>query len=61
MDDGNTARAVEVVMARVIEALVQRDDADAAALQARVNVRLVNWNGIEVGRLTPAEALGSLA
>ncbi|MFZ5549877.1 MAG: asparaginase [Pseudomonadota bacterium] len=64
MDDGNTARAVEVVMARVIEALVQRggsDGADAAALQARVNVRLVNWNGIEVGRLRPAEALGSLA
>jgi L-asparaginase II len=61
MDDGNTARAVEVVMARVIEALVQRDDADAAALQGRVRVRLVNWNGIEVGQLAPAEALGALA
>jgi L-asparaginase II len=61
MDDGNTARAVEVVMARVIEALVQRDDADAAALQSRVRVRLVNWNGIEVGQLAPAQALGALA
>jgi L-asparaginase II len=60
MDDGNTARAVEVVMARVIEALVQRDDADAAALQGLVQVPLRNWNGIEVGRLAPTEALSGL-
>lgn len=60
MDDGNTARAVEVVMARVIQALVQRDDADAAALQGLVQVPLRNWNGIEVGRLAPAEALAVL-
>jgi L-asparaginase II len=33
MDDGNNARAAEVVMAALIEALVQRDDADAALLR----------------------------
>jgi L-asparaginase II len=60
MDDGNTARAVEVVMARVIEALVQRDDADAAVMQRLVRVPLRNWNGIEVGSLAPAEALAAL-
>jgi L-asparaginase II len=60
MDDGNTARAAEVVMARVIEALVQRDDADAAVIQPAARVTLRNWNGIEVGNLQPAEALQRL-
>ncbi|MEK8030220.1 asparaginase [Ideonella sp. DXS29W] len=57
VDDGNTARAAEVVMARVIGALVQRDDADAAALGDLVRVPLKNWNGIEVGQLETAADL----
>jgi L-asparaginase II len=61
VDDGNTARAAEVVMASVIEALAQRDDADAALLHDLVRVPLRNWNGIEVGSIAPAEALKALA
>ncbi|WP_374566770.1 asparaginase [Ideonella sp.] len=60
LDDGNTARAAEVVMASVIEALAQRDDADAAVLGDLVRVPLKNWNGIEVGRIAPAEGLKAL-
>lgn len=61
VDDGNTARAAEVVMAGVIEALAQRDEADAAVLRDLVRVPLKNWNGIEVGRIEPAEALRALS
>lgn len=57
MDDGNTARAVEVVMARVIEALVARTPTDAAALAGWVTVERTNWNGIATGPLQPAPAL----
>ena len=61
VDDGNTARAAEVVMASVIEALAQRDDADAAVLRDLVRVPLKNWNGIEVGSIAAAEALKALS
>jgi L-asparaginase II len=57
IDDGNNARAAEIVMAAVIEALVQRDDADAAALAGLTRVVLKNWNGIEVGALQAADPL----
>jgi L-asparaginase II len=60
IDDGQGARAAEVAMAAVIRALAQRDDADAAVLRELVNVPLRNWNGIEVGAIAPAEALGRL-
>jgi L-asparaginase II len=60
VDDGNNARAAEVVMASVIEALAQRDDADAAVLRELVRVPLKNWNGIEVDRIEPAEGLKAL-
>ena len=51
MDDGNTARACEVVMAAVVERLLPLADADAAFVRTLSDVALVNWNGIEVGRL----------
>jgi hypothetical protein len=47
-----------VVMAAVIERLVPaKDDAEAAFVRSLADVRLANWNGIEVGRLRAAEAL----
>ncbi len=54
IDDGNNARACEVVMASVIERLVPTGDAERAAIHALADVALVNWNGIEVGRLRAA-------
>jgi L-asparaginase II len=57
MDDGNTARACEVAMAALIERLLPLAG-DAATLLAQLSdVRLTNWNGIEVGRLQAAAAL----
>jgi len=52
IDDGNNARACEVVMAAVIEAFVALDDAQARFMRGFSDVTLSNWNGIEVGRLT---------
>ena len=60
IDDGNTARAAEVVMAAVIEAFVALDDGDAALLATLSRPTLSNWNGIRVGALQPAEALRSI-
>ena len=57
MDDGNTARACEVVLAAVIERLLPLTDADAAFMRGFSDVQLCNWNGIEVGRLQAAECL----
>ena len=57
IDDGNTARAAEVAMAAVIEALLPLDSADAALLASLSDLRLANWNGIEVGRLRASAAL----
>jgi L-asparaginase II len=60
MDDGQSARAAEVVMAQVITALVARSDADHALLQPLCQVALKNWNGLSVGSLRPASALLAL-
>ena len=57
MDDGNTARAVEVVMAAVLEALLPMDAAEQAFLRGFSDAPLVNWNGIEVGRLQATAGL----
>jgi L-asparaginase II len=57
MDDGNNARGAEVVMAALIERLLPLSDADAGVLRAWSDAPLVNWNGIEVGRLHAAPAL----
>ena len=60
VDDGNNARACEVVMAAVIEAFVALDDAEASFMHSFSEVRLTNWNGIEVGQLIAAPVLRSL-
>jgi L-asparaginase II len=57
MDDGNTARAVEVVMAAAIEALLPLADADAAFLRSLSDARIANWNGLVVGRLSATQPL----
>ncbi len=57
MDDGNTARASEVVMAALIEQLVPLSDAEQPLMAELSDVLLSNWNGIEVGRLRAAAAL----
>lgn len=60
MDDGNTARACEVVMAGLIEALLPLDQPDSAFMANFSGPTLKNWNGIEVGRLKAAQALRAL-
>jgi L-asparaginase II len=57
MDDGNTARAGEVVMASLIGRLLPLADDEAAVIRGYSDAPLVNWNGIEVGRLRAAVAL----
>jgi L-asparaginase II len=57
IDDGNNARAAEVVMAAVIEAFVALDDADAAFMRGFSEPRLKNWNGIDVGALRATDEL----
>lgn len=56
-DDGNNARACEVVMAAVIEALARLDDDERRFIGERSDVRLRNWRGIEVGALRASSAL----
>ena len=60
MDDGNNARAAEVAMAALIEAFVALDDAEAVFMRSLSEPALLNWNGIEVGRLRATAALRSL-
>ena len=57
VDDGNTARAAEVVMAAVIEARVLLSDEEHAFVRGLSDTVLRNWNGIEVGRLRASDAL----
>lgn len=57
MDDGNTARAAEVVMAAVIEALLTLDRDEAALLRSLSDVALRNWRGTRVGALRASTAL----
>lgn len=54
MDDGNNARACEVVMAALIGKLLPLEAADAAFVRELGNPKLVNWNRIQVGQLEPA-------
>ncbi|MEI8268236.1 MAG: asparaginase, partial [Betaproteobacteria bacterium] len=60
MDDGNTARACEVVMAGVIEALLPLSEDDATFMRSLSEVSMKNWNGIEVGMLRSAQTLRDL-
>jgi L-asparaginase II len=57
LDDGNTARAAEVVMAAVIEALVPLTGDEPTFMRGFSDAPLVNWNGIEVGRLLASGGL----
>jgi L-asparaginase II len=57
IDDGNNARAAEVVMAAVIEALVRLDADERSFMQSLSDVTLTNWNGIVVGALRASAAL----
>ena len=57
IDDGNNARAAEVVMAAVIEVLVTLDDDERSFMHSLSDLRLGNWNGIEVGRLQASQGL----
>ena len=57
MDDGNTARACEVVMAAVIEQLLPLSGDEAVFMNAFSDVPMSNWNGIEVGRLRASALL----
>jgi L-asparaginase II len=54
MDDGNNARACEVVMAALIGRLLPLDAEDAAFVSELGAPRLVNWNRIQVGQLQAA-------
>jgi L-asparaginase II len=57
IDDGNTARACEVVMAAVIEARVRLADDEHTFMRGFSDVALKNWNGIETGALRASTAL----
>jgi len=57
MDDGNNARACEVVLAALLQRLLPLDDADAGFVHGLSDLTLRNWNGLEVGRLAAAPAL----
>ncbi len=59
IDDGNNARAAEVVMAAVIEACVKLDENEATFMHGFSDVALNNWNGVSVGRLAASDALRS--
>jgi L-asparaginase II len=61
IDDGNNARACEVVMAAVIEVFVALDDGESVFVRSLSDVGLTNWTGTAVGRLRAAAALRSLA
>ena len=57
MSDGNNARAAEVVMAAVIEAMLPLDDEQAQFMRGHSEATLRNWNGIEVGALKASAIL----
>ena len=56
MDDGNTARAVEVAMAAVLQRLLAPGGAAGALLAELADLPLRSWNGNEVGRLRAGTA-----
>ena len=56
-DDGGQ-RAAEVVMASLLMRLLPLSAEEAAFLEPRVRPQLKNWNGLVVGQLRAAEALG---
>jgi L-asparaginase II len=61
VDDGNNARAAEVVMAALIESLVRLDAPECEFVRGFSELPLVNWNGIRVGTLRAGAALRAAA
>jgi L-asparaginase II len=59
MDDGNTSRAAEVVMAALIEALLPLAPDDANAMRSLSDTVMRNWQGRTVGGLRAAVAFRS--
>jgi L-asparaginase II len=57
IDDGNNARACEVVMAAVAEALLPLQGEELALLRGYSDAPLLNRRGLEVGRLRAGAAL----
>jgi L-asparaginase II len=57
IDDGNTARAAEVVMAAAIEGLLDLSAEQATLMRSLGDVTLRNWQGREVGRLRATDPL----
>jgi L-asparaginase II len=60
VDDGNTARAAEVVMAAVIEALVALSHDERTFMRELSDVTLRNWGGTTVGRLRASDHLRAM-
>ena len=58
IDDGNNARAAEVAMATVIEALVRLDEGERGFMRTWSDHALTNWNGLAVGALCASAELG---
>ncbi|WP_157268901.1 asparaginase [Azohydromonas aeria] len=56
IDDG-AARAAEVALAALAQALLRLDQAEAAALEAWNPRRIANWRGLEVGALRATDTL----
>ena len=55
-DDGAT-RAAEIVMASLIARFLPLSNEEERALSQRLAPRLLNWNGLEVGRINMADGL----
>jgi L-asparaginase II len=59
MDDGNNARAAEVAVVALIEALLPLHDDDREVTAGLRDVTLKNWNGRIVGRLAATDFAGA--
>jgi L-asparaginase II len=57
IDDGNNSRAAEVAMAAAIEALVSLSDEEAIFMRGFSDMKLFNWNRIEVGAIRATRSL----
>lgn len=57
IDDGNNARAVEVVLAALVQAALPLSESEQALLQRHSELALRNWNGRMVGRLAATQEL----
>ncbi|HRK24025.1 MAG TPA: asparaginase [Beijerinckiaceae bacterium] len=60
IDDG-AKRASAAVMASLIAACLPLDAAQGTVVAAAMDTPLVNWNGIEVGRVRPSAAVRALS